>query len=54
MEENKHFSTKLNKNDWENNKLKEEEGILEYEDIPLTELPAEMPGIEIESEQIGP
>ena len=33
----------------ENYELQEEEGLTEDEDGPLTELPAELPGIEIQS-----
>ena len=42
------------KQDRENDELQEEEGLLKDEDGPITELPAELPGIDIESEQIGP
>ena len=42
------------KYDRENDKQQEEEGILKYEYGPLTDLPAELPDIDIEGEQIGP
>ena len=48
------FNRTKEKYDRENDKQQEEEGILKYEYGPLTELPAELPGIDIESEQTGP
>ena len=39
---------------WDNYELHEKEGLLKDEDGPLTDIPAELPGTEIEIEQTGP
>ena len=40
------------KYDWDNDEVAEEEGMIE--DDPYPELTAEIPGIELEDEQVGP